>query len=107
MQCCKANYNIHLLSLGNNFKPLQGLDVQVAHQLLKAVAEKEMSIQEMMTECKEIKSLKEIQTALMKETGVPSWAEAEEMFPTFITAEALHEFWSINFKSGSTQTRFA
>ena len=86
---------------------MRGLDVQVAHQLLKDVAEKEVTIQEMMMECKEIKNLREIQTAFVKETGVPSWEEAEERFPTFVTPEALDEFRSINFKSGSTPARFA
>ena len=74
---------------------------------MKDVAEKEMTIQEMMMECKEIKSLKEIQTAFVKETGVSSWEEAEESFPAFVTSEALDEFRSTNFKSGSTPSRFA
>ena len=92
--------------LGNNFKPLRGLDLQVAHQLLKDVADRKMTIQEMMAECKDIKSMKDIQTAFLRETGLPSWDEAEEKFSAFVTPEALDEFRSCNFKSGSTPARF-
>ena len=64
--------------VGNNFKPLRGLDLEVAHQLLMDVADKEMSIQDMMAECKSVKSVREIQNALIRETGVPSWQKAKE-----------------------------
>ena len=40
--------------IGSNFKPLRGLDVEVVHQLLKEVADKEMSMQEMMVECRDV-----------------------------------------------------
>ena len=92
---------------GSNFKPLRGLDAEVAHDLLKDVADKEMSIQEMMAECRDVKSLKEIQTKFIRETGVSSWEEATEKFPEFVTADALDEFRGCNFKSGSTPARFA
>ena len=99
---------INLLCMeGNNFKPLRGLDLQVAHELLKDVADREMTIQEMMAECKDVKSRKEIQTAFLRETGVTSWEEAEEKFPGFVTPEALDEYRACNFKSGSTPPRFA
>ena len=49
-------------TIGSNFKPLRGLDAEVAHGLLKDVADKEMSMQEMMAECRDVKVLKEIQT---------------------------------------------
>ena len=58
--------------VGNNFKPLRVLDLEVAHQLLMDVADKEMSIQDMMAECKSVKSMREIQNAFIRETGVPS-----------------------------------
>ena len=45
---------------GNNFKPLRGFDLQVVHELLKDVTDREMTIQEMMAECKDVKSMKEI-----------------------------------------------
>lgn len=92
--------------VGNNFKPLRGLDLEVAHQLLMDVADKEMSIQDMMAECKSVKSMREIQNAFIRETGVPSWQEAEEKFPEFVTAEALDKFRSCSFKSGNTPARF-
>ena len=75
------------------------------HDLLKDVAEKEMSMQEMMAECRGVKALKEIQTKFIRVTGVSS--EATEKFPEFVTADALDEFRGCNFKSGSTPARFA
>ena len=86
---------------------MRGLDLQVAHELLKDVADREMTIQEMMAECKDVKSMKEIQTAFLRETGVASWEETEEKFPGFVTPEALDEYRACNFKSGSTPPWFA
>ena len=98
----KLKLIVHALAqyvAGNNFKQLRGLDLQVVHQLLKDVADRKISVQEMMAECKDIKSMKEIQTAFIRETGVPSWEKAEEQFPAFVTPEALDEFRTCNFKS--------
>lgn len=93
--------------IGSNFKPLRGLDVEVVHQLLKEVADKEMSMQEMMVECRDVKVMKEVQAAFMRETGISSWEEATENFPAFVTADALDEFRCCNFKSGNMPARFA
>ena len=86
---------------------MRGLDAEVAHGLLKDVADKEISMQEMMAECRGVKVLKEIQTKYIRETGVSSWEEATEKFPEFVTADSLDEFGGCNFKSGSTPARFA
>ena len=59
--------------------------------VLEGVITKEMSILEMITECKEIKKMKELQDAFVKETGGLSWTEAETEFPEFTTAEALEK----------------
>ena len=48
----------------------------------------DLSIQEMVTECKEIKQLRDMQDAFMKETGSSSWDDAEQKFPAFATTEA-------------------
>lgn len=77
---------------GNNFKPLRGLEIEVVNNLLSSVESKETSIGEMAKQAKKIKNLKEIQKKFMELTGVATWAEAEEKFPTFTTAEALDEF---------------
>lgn len=69
------------------------------------VAEKEMTMQEMVTECKHIKRLKEMQAAFLKETGSASWEEAQLKFPSFTSVEALDEFRSCNFTQ-SVPTRF-
>ena len=82
---------------GSNFKSLRGLDVGIVHQLLVDVAEKEMTMQEMISECKDIKHLKEVQGAFLKETGSASWDEAQSTFPMFTTAEALDEFRFCSF----------
>ena len=55
----------------------------MAKTVLQGVIEKEMSIQEMTVECREIKKMKEVQEMFMRETGVLSWSEAEEEFPAF------------------------
>ena len=46
---------------GSNFKDMRGLDTQIAMTVLQGVIKKEMSIQEMTVECREIKKLKEVQ----------------------------------------------
>lgn len=92
--------------IGSNFKPLRGLDAEVVYQLLKDIADKEMSMQVMMVECRDVKVMKEIQAAFMRETGVSSWEDAMENFPGFVTADALDEFRCCNFKSGSMPARF-
>ena len=102
MHCIYSYISLHA---GSNFKQLRGLDVEVAHDLLKDVADKEMSIQEMMAECRDVKVLKEIQTAFIRETGTSSWEEATVKFPDFATAEGLDEFRGCSFKSGSTPAR--
>lgn len=63
-----------------NFKNLRGLDDNATETILEQVANKELSIAEMMIECKEMKKLKEIQEAFITQTGVASWEEAEERF---------------------------
>ena len=50
-------YTLIYCSIGSNFKPLRGLDIEVVHQLLKYVAEKEMSMQELITECRDVKGM--------------------------------------------------
>ena len=62
---------------------------------------------ELIAECRNVKAMKDIQTAFIRETGVSSWEEAKEKFPGFVTAEALDEFRCCSFKSGSTPVRFA
>ena len=54
------------MHVGNNFKSLRGLDYPVVQKLLKDVAEKKMTIQEMMAECKGIKVMRDIQAAFLR-----------------------------------------
>ena len=84
---------------GSNFKAMRGLDTQIAITVLQGVIKKEMSIQEMTVECREIKKLKEVQEMFVRETGVSSWREAEKEFPAFATPEALDEFKKCPVKS--------
>lgn len=83
----------------SNFKTMRGLDGVMAQTVLQGVISKEMSIQEMINECREIKKMKELQEVFVKETGVASWDEAEIEFPVFTTAEALDEFKKCSFKN--------
>ena len=64
-------------------------------------------MQELITECRDVKAMKDILGAFIRETGVSSWEEAKEEFPGFVTAEALDEFRCCSFKSGSKPARFA
>ena len=77
---------------GSNFKSLRGLETAVIQHLLTRVKSKEISISEMMKEAKKIKELKEVQKSFMESTGVSTWQEAQELYPTFTTAGALDEF---------------
>lgn len=83
---------------GSNFKAMRGLDTQIAMTVLQGVIKKEMSIQEVTVECREMK-LKEVQEMFVRETGVSSWREAEKEFPAFATPEALDEFKKCPVKS--------
>lgn len=83
---------------GSNFKAMRGLDTQIAMTVLQGVIKKEMSIQEVTVECREMK-LKEVQEMFVRETGVSSWREAEKEFPAFATPEALDEFKKYPVKS--------
>ena len=44
---------IYYIILASNFKPMRGLNVTMAEELLESVVDMELSIQEMATECKE------------------------------------------------------
>lgn len=73
--------------------------MEMAKTVLQGVITKEMSIQEMIVECREIKKMKEVQELFMRETGVSSWREAEKEFPAYATPEALDEFKKCPMKS--------
>lgn len=51
---------------GSNFKAMRGLDTQIAMTVLQGVIKKEMSIQEITVECREIKKLKEVQEMFVR-----------------------------------------
>ena len=55
---------------GSNFKVMRGLDTQIAITVLQGVIKKEMSIQEMTVECREIKKLKEVQEMFVRDWRV-------------------------------------
>lgn len=73
--------------------------MEMAKTVLQGVITKEMSIQEMIVECREIEKMKEVQELFMRETGVSSWREAEKEFPAYATPEALDEFKKCPMKS--------
>jgi len=83
---------IYYIILASNFKPMRGLNAKMAEELLESVVDMELSIQEMATECKEIKRLRDIQDEFVRQTGSSSWEEAEHKFPAFATTEAFDEF---------------
>ena len=53
----------------------------------------------MAKECKKVKSLRDLQKAFIDETGMKTWKEAEEKFPSFASAEALDQFIEGNTES--------
>ena len=77
---------------GNNFKPLRGLEIEVVNKLLISVESKEISIGEMAKQAKKTKNLKGVQKKFIELTGVSTWEEAQMLFPSFTTVEALDEF---------------
>ena len=90
---------------GCNFKPLGGLDMPTIASLLKKLIEEEISIAEMAKECKKMKTLRDLQKAFVEETGVKTWDEAEERFPSFANAEALDQFIERNSKKTVSGSR--
>ena len=80
---------------GNNFKPLRGLEMDVVLEVLKEVAEKNVTFQEMARHCNKIKQLKVVQKSFVEATGLESWEVASEKLPSFSTPEALDEFTAV------------
>ena len=80
---------------GNNFKPLRGLEVEVTKEVLEAVAEKTMTLQEMANHCAKVKQLRLVQKAFLEAIGLETWEDAVEKVPSFATTEALDEFASV------------
>ena len=93
---------IYYIILASNFKPMRGLIVKMAEELLESVVDMELSIQEMATECKEIKWLRDIQDEFVRQTGSSSWEEAEHKFPAFTTTGGI---WWIQEMSILSQMR--
>ena len=92
---------IYYIILASNFKPMRGLNVKMAEELLESVVDMELSIQEMATECKEIKRLRDIQDEFVRQTGSSSWEEAEHKFPAFATTEVLMNSRDVNSQSNA------
>ena len=91
---------IYYIILASNFKPMR-LNVKMAEELLERVVYMELSIQEMATECKEIKRLRDIQDEFVRQTGSSSWEEAEHKFPAFATTEVLMNSRDVNSQSNA------
>ena len=89
----------------STLKNMRGLNSEMAEEVLESVVDMELSIQEMVTECKEIKRLRDIQDSFVKETGSSSWEDAEQKFPAFATTEAFDEFKKCPFSAKCTPQR--
>ena len=79
--CPRGSVGKKLDLKGCNFKPMRGLDMSTIASLMERMTE-ELSKAEMTKECKKRKTLRELQKALVDETGVKTWEEAEK-FPEF------------------------
>ena len=84
---------------GSKFKCLRGIVEDVVCSLLMEVAEAKISPTEMNSECISIKQLNKVQSAFIKGTNSSSWAEAQEKYPNFATAEQLEPFKKLNFST--------
>jgi len=84
---------------GSKFKCLRGISEDVVCSLLREVAEGKISPAEMNSECVSIKQLHKVQSAFIKGTNSSSWAEAQEKYPKFATAEQLEPFKKLNFST--------
>lgn len=103
--CPRGSMGKKLDLKGSNFKPMRGLDISTVTSLLEQLTREELSIPEMAKECKKVKSLRELQKAFIDETGVKTWKEAEEKFPSFASAEALGQFIEGNTKKAIDSNR--
>lgn len=104
--CPRGSFGRKLDLKGCNFKPMRGLPESAVTSLLRQLSEGEISIAEMGRECKKVKRLRELQKALMEQTGVKTWDEATEKFPNFANAEALDQFVDGNTKKMITSDRY-
>ena len=84
---------------GSKFKCLRGISEDVVCSLLREVAEGKISPAEVNSECISIKQLHKVQSAFIKGTNSSSWAEAQEKYPKFATAEQLQPFKKFNFST--------
>ena len=82
---------------GSKFKCLRGISEDIVCHLLREVAEGNVSLNEMSSECVSIKQIQKVQAAFIKGTYSESWTEAQEKFPKFATAEQLEPFKRLNF----------
>ena len=74
-------------------------------RVLTEVRDGELSLPEMVTEFKEIKKLRDIQERFINETGVSSWEEVEEKFPSFADPDSLDQFRTCNFSTKTIPQR--
>ena len=91
---------------GSNFKHMRGLDAEMIAKLLQDVAERKTSVSEMAGECLNVKRLRDLQAAFIKETGMASWEDAKAKFPESTTPEAFDEFLLPRTSNKSLTPRF-
>lgn len=84
---------------GSKFKGLRGVADDVVCHLLREVADEDITLDEMSSECTAIKQIQKVQSAFIKGTNSCSWAEAKEKYPSFARAEQLEPFKKLNFSS--------
>jgi len=82
---------------GSKFKCLRGITEDEVCRLKGEVADKKISLNEMNSKCSSLKQLQKVQSAFIKGTNSSSWAEAQENYPKFATAEQLEPFKKLNF----------
>ena len=69
--------------------------------------DKQVSLQEMSSECGSIKQLHKVEKSFFKGTNSSSWEDAMQKCPNYCTATQLEPFKKLNFSSSVLPERFS
>ena len=86
---------------GSQFKCLRGIEFSTVYRLLMEIKKKQISMKELCCESNSMKQLQRVQMGFVKKTNCSGWAEAQQRFPSFATAQQLEPFKNLSF-AGNT-----
>jgi hypothetical protein len=79
--------------------PLQGISLRSKVEVLKAVADEEISLKEMSEKASSIKAKRSIVDAFLKFTGEENWEDLKREFPIHTTESKISQFKHLKVKA--------